>query len=62
MEDRKIDPVTRRSFIEKVGITTLATASLATAGASEASTALTPNSKPSLHGTAPGTYYATQSG
>lgn len=59
MEDRKIDPVTRRSFIEKAGIATLATASLATAGTSEAATASTPNSKP-LATAPPRTYYATQ--
>ena len=55
MEDGKITPVTRRSFIEKAGITTLATASLATAVSSEASSAPTRSSKG-----APRTYYATQ--
>ena len=59
MEDRKIDPVTRRSFIEKAGIATLATASLPKAGRSEASTTPTPNSKP-LATAPPRTYYATQ--
>src|SRR5215472_15956242 len=58
MEDRKIEPVTRRSFMEKAGVATLAAASLATAGTSEASTAPTPNSKSAT--ALPRTYYATQ--
>jgi hypothetical protein len=55
MENGKVAPVSRRSFIEKAGIATLATASLATAGSSEASSAPTGSSK-----AVPRTYYATQ--
>jgi hypothetical protein len=59
MEDRKIDPVTRRSFIERAGMATLATGLLAATGASETSAAATPNSKPFAIAP-PRTYYATQ--
>ena len=55
MEDGKITPVTRRSFIEKAGIATLASASLATAVSSETSSAPNRSSRPR-----PRTYYATQ--
>jgi len=54
MEDRKIDPVTRRSFIGKSGIASLATASLATAGSLDALAATVRNAQPAR------TYYATQ--
>src|SRR3954471_1754414 len=50
MDDKKIDPVTRRSFMGKAGIATLATASLAT----EATAAAGSTKGPAR------TYYATQ--
>src|ERR1700704_1548475 len=59
MEEQRIDPVTRRSFMEKAGVATLATASLATVGSPEASAASNPGSK-ALATPPARTYYAMQ--
>ena len=58
MEDGKIDPVTRRSFLGKAGLVTLSTASLAAAGAAESGASETHSSK-NRHTQSP-TYYAMQ--